>query len=405
MKMTTGMMMAALALGSCMVAEGAAQMPSAVTAMPGQISYQGLLQEPTKGTPYASGLYTIDFRLYTQQSGGTPIWGGSYQAYVKDGYFSVMLGDSASKLSGCTYGPADLWKAMWLTGSGSNKALYLGVTPRQDSTGSTLAGTPAEISPRQRLLAAPFALRAERATYADKASGDFSVSGKLTVSGEIEAKSQKLTLSHISSDEKSVSLGTATDSPATTTVQGGAVYVNAKNNVNVNPGNQFRVNVPSNGGFYLSGGSNSGLWSDGLELNAEGPKSGKLDVYANKVWLHANSVDGTGPVRWKSATSGAYLSPMAFKIVTLNFPRGTRTLKVSLKSSVKVDIDNYQWSVGGVHSGLETISLTSFFCDACWLYVRLLNPVAEDTTVNVFLFGHHRQMLDSLPSTTISVVP
>lgn len=403
MKMTTGMMMAALALGSCMVAEGAAQMPSAVTAMPGQISYQGLLQEPTKGTPYASGLYTIDFRLYTQQSGGTPIWGGSYQAYVKDGYFSVMLGDSASKLSGCTYGPADLWKAMWLTGSGSNKALYLGVTPRQDSTGSTLAGTPAEISPRQRLLAAPFALRAERATYADKASGDFSVSGKLTVSGEIEAKSQKLTLNHISSDAKSVSLGTATDSPATTTVQGGAVYVNAKNNVNVNPGNQFRVNVPSNGGFYLSGGSNSGLWSDGLELNAEGPKSGKLDVYADFAQIHANNVYGTGNVRWKARTTGAYLAPMVQKIVTLKFPKGTQTRKVSLQNAIGVDIDNYTWSVGGVHPGLSSMAVVASFCDACWLFVYFLNPATEDTTVNIFLFGHHRQLLDVQPSVSLEL--
>lgn len=403
MKMTTGMMMAALALGSCMVAEGAAQMPSAVTAMPGQISYQGLLQEPTKGTPYASGLYTIDFRLYTQQSGGTPIWGGSYQAYVKDGYFSVMLGDSASKLSGCTYGPADLWKAMWLTGSGSNKALYLGVTPRQDSTGSTLAGTPAEISPRQRLLAAPFALRAERATYADKASGDFSVSGKLTVSGEIEAKSQKLTLSHISSDAKSVSLGTATDSPATTTVQGGAVYVNAKNNVNVNPGNQFRVNVPSNGGFYLSGGSNSGLWSDGLELNAEGPKSGKLDIFADWTQIHGNTLYGSGNVRWKAGNSGAYLAPVVTKTVVLKFPRGTRMRKVSLQNSVGVDIDNYTWSVAGFWSGLTDMAVVASFCDACWLMVQTLNPASEDTTVTVHLYGYHRQFLTTQTSKTIEL--
>lgn len=403
MKTTTGMMMAALVLGCCATAQGAAQMPSAVTAMPGQISYQGLLQEPTKGTPYASGLYTIDFRLYTQQSGGTPIWGGSYQAYVKDGYFSVMLGDSASKLSGCTYGPEDLWKAMWLTGTGSNKALYLGVTPRQDSTGSTLSGTPAEITPRQRLLAAPFALRAERATYADKASGDFSVSGKLTVSGEIEAKSQKLTLSHISSDAKSVSLGTATDSPATTTVQGGAVYLNAKGNVNVNPGSQFRVNVPANGGFYLSGGDNSGLWSDGLEINAEGPKSGKLNVFADFAQIRANNVYGTGAVRWKSATSGAYLAPMAQKIVVMKFPKGTRSRKVSLAHSVGVNVADYQWSVGGVHSGLDNMAVVASYCDASWLFIQLLNPATEDTTVNVFLFGHHRQLLDVQPSVALEL--
>lgn len=167
-----------------------AAVPTSITAnMPGLVNYQGYLANPSTGAAYVDGIYTLDIRIWDSPADKTGcLWGGKYTVYVKDGYFNLMLGDpQASNLTAAdgtlpTYVNADLWKALWDDGTTKSNIRYLGVTMRQDASHAVIS-SPVEIAPRQQLLSAPFAQRAQRAKYADQAHSTFTVPGKLTVSG------------------------------------------------------------------------------------------------------------------------------------------------------------------------------------------------------------------------------
>lgn len=166
-----------------------ASVPATATQnVPGQMNYQGVLRDPSTGAPYADGIYTLDLRIWSNASSTSSsgcLWGGQYSVYVKDGYFNVMLGDSAGKnlTAGATgtYKNDELWKAMW--GKDDTATYYLGVTPHEDSRNAVIT-SPSEILPRQQLLSSPFAFRAQHAKYADRSNAStFTVETNLTVSG------------------------------------------------------------------------------------------------------------------------------------------------------------------------------------------------------------------------------
>ena len=195
-----------------------AAVPSTATQnVPGKMNYQGYLRDPSTGNAYADGIYTRDCRIYSNDMGGTPLWGGRYSAYVKDGYFNIMLGDenatqNLDDMSGITYtGAANLWKALWGANSTDCKR-FLGVTPLQDANHAVIP-SPSEIMPRQELLTAPFAFRAQSAQYASEAKEDFTVGGNLTVngtttfSGTINAQSGTQSIGPIRASSSSVNLG------------------------------------------------------------------------------------------------------------------------------------------------------------------------------------------------------
>lgn len=98
-----------------------------------QINYQGRLNDST-GTAVSDGGIDMEFSLYTQASGGSPIWtenlSGGNQVIVTDGLFSVMLGSTTP-----------------LTGVDFDQTLYLGVTIDTDT----------EMTPRKILGAVPYA--------------------------------------------------------------------------------------------------------------------------------------------------------------------------------------------------------------------------------------------------------
>ena len=195
-----------------------AAVPSTATQnVPGKMNYQGYLRDPSTGNAYADGIYTLDCRIYSNDMGGTPLWGGRYSAYVKDGYFNIMLGDenatqNLDDMSGITYtGAANLWKALWGANSTDCKR-FLGVTPLQDANHAVIS-SPTEIMPRQELLTAPFAFRAQSAQYASEAKENFTVGGNLTVngtttfSGAINASTGTQSIGPIRASSSSVNLG------------------------------------------------------------------------------------------------------------------------------------------------------------------------------------------------------
>jgi len=150
--------------------------------VPALVSYQGRVTDST-GTLVGNTApvnRTVEFRLYTVGSGGAPIWAESQVVTISAGEFSVLIGNGTgiTGLTGPSAPAATPFKtfAAALNGSGS-ATLYLGVTV-DDGNAST---TDVEISPRQQLVAGPFALRAGVAETVASAAITSSMIGDLQI--------------------------------------------------------------------------------------------------------------------------------------------------------------------------------------------------------------------------------
>lgn len=108
---------------------------SSVLGNPGWFSYQGRLINGS-GTTLPDGTYTVRFRLYGSATGGTHVWEETKSVTLRKGVFASQLGL-----------PANEGGNPFATGLFSQR-LWLGIT----------VGNNAEMTPRQELGAAPFAL-------------------------------------------------------------------------------------------------------------------------------------------------------------------------------------------------------------------------------------------------------
>jgi hypothetical protein len=117
--------------------------PTKSISIPRLLSYQGRLTDST-GNPVPDGNYQLTFRLYTEETGGSPIWTENQTVQVKNGLFSVLLGS-------LTPIPA-------LPEDGS---LYL----------SLQVGDSLELSPRLRIVSAAYSFFSERSANADLLQG------------------------------------------------------------------------------------------------------------------------------------------------------------------------------------------------------------------------------------------
>ena len=140
--------------------------------------YQGALRD-AQGGALSEKNHTIEFRLYDAATGGIALWARSYAVRLDDeGLFNAALHDEAGDAIGDEPG----------TGLPGILARYAGTTLY---VGLTVAGSGAEIAPRQKLLSVPYA------TYAadlHSAKGDFAAAGALsagvaTFSGFVDAAS------------------------------------------------------------------------------------------------------------------------------------------------------------------------------------------------------------------------
>ncbi|MCD4813763.1 hypothetical protein K8S19_08745 [bacterium] len=98
--------------------------------IPNTLNYQGRLMDSAH-QPVAKGNYSVTFRLYTAESGGTMVWEEAQTVTASNGYFNTVLGGS-SALS-----PALFDQALWMAIQISDKS---------------------EMTPRQKLGAAPYAM-------------------------------------------------------------------------------------------------------------------------------------------------------------------------------------------------------------------------------------------------------
>ncbi len=147
-------------------------------------AYQGVLRD-AQGLALAQKSHTVEFRLYEQPVGGEALWGRSYPVLLDDaGLFNVALSDAdGAVLSDGS--PTNGFVNALLGHVGTS--LYLGLT---------VAGSEAEISPRQKLLAVPIATMALDAVAA---SGDLEVAGRASagtakISGTVTAAALSTTL-------------------------------------------------------------------------------------------------------------------------------------------------------------------------------------------------------------------
>ena len=81
----------------------AAAIAMSAAAIETSIAYQGVLRDAL-GNVLTSKSQTITFRLYSQPSGGTALWGRTIAVNLDDtGLFNVELNDTGTSVDGATY--------------------------------------------------------------------------------------------------------------------------------------------------------------------------------------------------------------------------------------------------------------------------------------------------------------
>ncbi len=159
--------------------------------IPAAINYQGKLTNPTDGKPVDSGVYHVEFRVWghpTSTDASYAEWGRSFPVHVvTNGLFNILITNDGGELTNPTPQTNDLRQAFM----GADR--YLGLKITQGPTGSISAP---EISPRQRLVSAPFAMHAQNcteayhSTFADEAEENFMVPGTVTIGGKTVISAQ-----------------------------------------------------------------------------------------------------------------------------------------------------------------------------------------------------------------------
>ena len=404
------------AIAATIAVSAFAAVPSSITKfVPEYINYQGYLANPATGAAYTDGLYTIQCRLYREASGGTAIWGAKYSVYVKDGYFNIMLGDNNAAELNYTYKKNELWRALWYdTAASERNNLWLGVTPEQNATHATIT-SPTEISPRQQLLAAPYAFRAQAAEYAEQSIGAFKVNGALTVSGSATFSTDFTVPSRIKSDGSYLYLGGTTSSansanPIVYNV-GRYQYFRPYYSWTVSPtAGDVTFTIPSGKSFTVSTTTNkmtstvtqmkstgvTTIEASSLTLKSTGTTA--LDA-GTSLYLYPatnRNVYGQGHVYWKTPGLTANLSPIKLMQKKVTLSGGAMYGSVQIASRGQSDYDNYVWTVAGYQQSRNG-GLSELRCydtnDGSVLTVRFVDPQYASNDVTVDLLGIHRAFL------------
>ncbi|MCP5517531.1 MAG: hypothetical protein H7A45_09785 [Verrucomicrobiales bacterium] len=128
--------------------------------IPGLINYQGRLTD-TLGNPVASGYYEIQFRIWddpVQKGAGSLVWARSFPLHVvTNGLFNVLLSDQGGAVN-----EPDSPATPSILEAFDGPDRYLGLTITISNSVSVV--NRAEISPRQQLASAPFAVHAQTAS-------------------------------------------------------------------------------------------------------------------------------------------------------------------------------------------------------------------------------------------------
>ena len=325
-----------------LVKESNAAVPASRTAhVPGTMNYQGRLVAPG-GTPYVDGTYTFDIRMYNVANGGTPLWGGTYSAYVKDGYFNIMLGNSGGQaLSGTTYTHTDLWKALWPDAANGNigSSLFLGVTPWQGPNGANLA-TKVELTPRQTLMTAPYAFRAQTADSANRANSGFDVTGTVTaddinIDGEMIRTSGNIV--NVGGPNGNITANYVNLNAYGVDIDSGAadIYMNSTDRIDVNAAGYFDVDA---GTVTVDAIGVLDLESQGSYTYLKGKTGVSVSSSSGAITLNPQTkVVGYDQLTWNVPGTTQQYSPIRFYSETLTF--GANSYAVTKTTGISVTRD------------------------------------------------------------------
>jgi len=129
------------------------------------LNYQGKLTD-NLGNAVTSGNYEVQFRIWddaTLSNAQHLIWARSFSVHVmSSGIFNILLNDNGAAVT--NPGPPSVNS---LRDAFNAPDRYLGMTITRTPSGPV--PSPTEISPRQRLVSAPFVIRAQYANYAETA--------------------------------------------------------------------------------------------------------------------------------------------------------------------------------------------------------------------------------------------
>ena len=132
-------------------------------------TYQGVIKEVGGAVPVNKNRI-VEFRIYDGPTKDTPLWGRAYNVLLDaNGLFNTAITDAA----GSEIGGVPSTGLASILANNSGTTLYIGLTVDNSS---------GEISPRQALLAVPYAIHASDAA---SASGDFTVEGTTTLKGVV----------------------------------------------------------------------------------------------------------------------------------------------------------------------------------------------------------------------------
>jgi hypothetical protein len=123
---------------------------AALADIPQMIGYQGMVTD-NSGNPVSNGTYTMRFRIYTAETGGSLLWDSNNQSVtLTGGVFNAMLGESPQPALGLAF-DQDYWLLVTFAGQdqtprkrlGSVGYAYMasGVVPGTYMEGSVTAGT------------------------------------------------------------------------------------------------------------------------------------------------------------------------------------------------------------------------------------------------------------------------
>ena len=125
--------------------------------VPSLINYQGKLTDAS-AAPLASGTYGIRVQIWSTASGGRLIWGQEYSSVaVVNGVFNIILGAGGTPVLGAAANDLSL--------AFTESDRFIGLTVTRGSNAALISNA-TEITPRQQILSAPYALRA---SFADTA--------------------------------------------------------------------------------------------------------------------------------------------------------------------------------------------------------------------------------------------
>ena len=252
-------------------------------------TYQGVIKE-VDGTTPANKNRTIEFRIYDSPTGDNVLWGRAYNVLLDDnGLFNTAITDAAgSEINGVT----STGLASVLAGN-SGTTLYIGLTVDNSS---------GEISPRQALLAVPYAIHASDAAAA---SGAFTVEGKTTLKGGLEVTGGQVTVPALEASSLvvsgGVSVGTGGSLSGYGTIPMGGIIMWSGNANNVPDG--WKLCDGTDGTPNLKGKFIVGYDPADSDYNTVGKTGGERSVTLSTAQMPSHSHSATVRVSGLAASS------------------------------------------------------------------------------------------------------